>query len=152
MHCRSCGNLVNDSDLFCNKCGQGIFHPTNPTVQAVPTAPSVPPRQAIINPPHMSPTPAQYVSITSNKNRKTAIMLCTTGLLINLFVGLIMQVSDFHVPLLFFGGLHRFYVGKIWSGLFYTFTAGWVFIGSALDLIQLLLGQFSDNVGQPLRK
>jgi len=49
-------------------------------------------------------------------------------------------------------GLHRFYVGKIWSGLFYYVTGGIFLVGTIVDLIKILLGQFSDNAGQPLRR
>ena len=54
---------------------------------------------------------------------------------------------------LFFGvlGFHRFYVGKIGTGLIWFFTAGFFTIGWILDLIFIILGFFRDKAGYPLR-
>jgi len=74
-----------------------------------------------------------YQTITSDKEKRTALKLCLIGLL-----GL--------------GGLHRFYVGKIGSGLLYLVTFGFCWIGTLVDLLQISLGSFKDNVGAPLRE
>lgn len=49
----------------------------------------------------------------------------------------------------FLGGLgvHRFYVGKVGSGLLYLFTFGLFGIGWLIDIIQILCGNFKDNMG-----
>lgn len=73
---------------------------------------------------------ANYVTGTSDKKKWVAFFLC-------LFLG--------------FLGIHRFYVGKIGTGLLYMFTGGLFFIGAFVDLIKILLGTFRDNVGAPLR-
>ena len=54
---------------------------------------------------------------------------------------------------LFFGylGIHRFYVGKIGTGLIWFFTIGFFGIGWILDLIFIILGLFRDKAGYPLR-
>ncbi len=96
---------------------------------------------------------ANYTSSTSDKSKKKAIRFL-------LFGGI---------------GLHRFYVGKIKSGIV-AFVFGlfcWIMIISGIketeavaigiglvllalanvpDLIKLALGTFRDNVGQPLRQ
>ena len=72
-----------------------------------------------------------YVVITSSKSRTIALLLC-------IFLG------EF--------GIHRFYVGKIGTGLLYLFTAGLCGIGWIIDIIKICLGTFTDNVGVPLRK
>ena len=74
---------------------------------------------------------ANYVTQTSDKNKKTALLLC-------LFGG--------------FLGLHQFYVGKIGKGLLYLFTFGLFFIGWIVDIIKIASGSFLDNAGAPLRK
>ncbi len=53
----------------------------------------------------------------------------------------------------FFGGIgvHRFYVGKVGSGLLYLFTVGLFGIGWLIDLLRLLVGAFRDKNGFPLR-
>ena len=72
-----------------------------------------------------------YVVITSSKSKTIALLLC-------IFLG------EF--------GIHRFYVGKIGTGLLYLFTAGLCGIGWIIDIIKICLGTFTDNVGVPLRK
>lgn len=76
---------------------------------------------------------AQYVTITSDKRKTPALLLCILG---------------------FFGiaGLHRFYVGKICTGLLWLCTGGFFLIGTLVDLFHILLGKFRDNTGVPLRQ
>jgi TM2 domain-containing membrane protein YozV len=49
-------------------------------------------------------------------------------------------------------GVHRFYVGKIGTGLLYFFTGGLYGVGWILDIIQIVSGNFRDNHGLPLVK
>jgi restriction system protein len=74
---------------------------------------------------------ANYVTQTSDKKKGTALLLC-------LFLGWL--------------GAHRFYVGKIGTGLLYACTCGIGFIGVLIDFISILMGSFRDNVGVPLRE
>lgn len=74
---------------------------------------------------------ANYVTNTSDKSKKTALLLC-------LFGGLF--------------GLHQFYVGKIGKGLLYMCTGGIVGIGWLVDIIKIATGGFKDNAGAPLRQ
>ena len=71
-----------------------------------------------------------YVTSSSDKSRKTALILC-------LFGGLF--------------GLHQFYVGRIGKGFLYIFTAGLFLFGWIGDLLKILNRTFTDNVGNPLR-
>lgn len=73
---------------------------------------------------------AHYTTITSDKNKDTALLLCIFG---GLF------------------GLHQFYVGKIGKGLLYLFTFGLFMIGWIIDIFSILSGSFKDNAGAPLR-
>lgn len=74
---------------------------------------------------------ANYATVTSDKSKRTATLLC-------LFGGMI--------------GLHRYYVGRIGGGLLFTFTVGMVGIGWISDLVKCLTGSFKDNSGAPLRQ
>lgn len=48
-------------------------------------------------------------------------------------------------------GIHRFYVGKIGTGLLWLFTGGLLFIGTIVDIIKIANGDFQDNKGRYLR-
>lgn len=53
----------------------------------------------------------------------------------------------------FFGalGAHRFYVGKVGTGILQLFTAGGYFIWVFVDLIHILTGKFTDSEGNVIR-
>lgn len=67
----------------------------------------------------------------SKKNKMVALLLC-------IFLG----------PF----GVHRFYVGKIGTGLLYLFTGGLLGIGWIIDLILIAIGSFKDQFDLPLRQ
>lgn len=54
----------------------------------------------------------------------------------------------------FFGylGIHRFYVGKFWTGLLQLCTAGGFGIWWIVDAILVLCGVFTDGEGRPITK
>lgn len=55
---------------------------------------------------------------------------------------------------LFFGifGLHRFYVGKVATGLLQLFTIGGFIVWWLLDLLVILFGGFTDKEGRLITK
>jgi len=62
--------------------------------------------------------------MTSNKSRTTTLLLC-------IFLGGI--------------GIHRFYVGKIGTGILQLLTCGGFGIWSLIDLILIATGSFTDK-------
>ena len=72
-----------------------------------------------------------YTTQTSDKSKKTALILCICG---GLF------------------GLHQFYVGNIGKGILYFCTCGLFMFGWIADIIKISTGSFRDNVGAPLRE
>lgn len=50
-----------------------------------------------------------------------------------------------------FGGIHRFYAGKIGTGLIGLFTGGLFFVGWLVNLIFIAAGCFRDSMGLCLR-
>lgn len=67
----------------------------------------------------------------SEKGRLAAFLLC-------FFFGLI--------------GVHRFYAGKIGTGILYIFTLGLCGIGTIVDMILILTGSFKDKEGKYIRE
>lgn len=47
-------------------------------------------------------------------------------------------------------GAHRFYVGKVGTGILYLCTAGLCGVGVLIDFIMILLNNFRDKYGYPL--
>lgn len=47
-------------------------------------------------------------------------------------------------------GIHRFYVGKIGSGILMLLTGGLCGIMTLVDFIMILCGAFKDSEGRPL--
>ena len=67
-----------------------------------------------------------------------------------------MEVSDrsWVVTLLFaiFLPVHRFYVGKIGTGILYLITFGGFGIWYIIDIVMIILDKFTDKEGRKLKK
>jgi TM2 domain-containing membrane protein YozV len=55
------------------------------------------------------------------------------------------------VLLLGFVGGHRFYAGKVGTGLLFLFTAGFFAIGWIIDIFTVAFGNFTDKTGSFIR-
>ena len=49
-------------------------------------------------------------------------------------------------------GVHRFYVGKIGTGILWLLTGGCLGIGWIVDIIVIACGNFRDSHGAPIRE
>lgn len=47
-------------------------------------------------------------------------------------------------------GLHRFYTGKIWTGILWVLTGGLFLIGTIIDTIMIGTGSYRDKRGNAL--
>jgi TM2 domain-containing membrane protein YozV len=48
-------------------------------------------------------------------------------------------------------GAHRFYAGKVGTGLLFLFTVGFFGIGWIIDIFTVAFGNFTDKAGQFIR-
>ena len=67
---------------------------------------------------------------TSDKSNVVALLLC-------FFIGIL--------------GVHRFYVGKIGTGVLQLLTLGGLGIWALIDMIMIILQKFTDSDGNTLR-
>lgn len=126
--CQICGASLENGK--CNYCGyvseisaQNTASINNPSCQTQ----TVQEQQYTINTPTFNNT-----GITPGVSRKSK----TTALLLCIFAGYV--------------GAHKFYVGKIGTGIIYLFTAGLFGFGWIIDIILIAAGSFRDEFGLPL--
>lgn len=129
MQCQYCGT-VSDNCAFCPSCGAQLAYatgsnqqaPAGQTAQQAYTAPPVyqqPVYQQVV----AQPVPVVYVS---QKSRLAALLLA-------FFLGVF--------------GIHRFYAGKVGTGIFWLLTWGCFGIGYIVDIIVIACGSFRDRYG-----
>lgn len=137
MFCRHCGTQIPDGSKFCPACGAAVVRPTpapTPAPEAAP-APEKPKRidsaYASFGSPADAPK-AQPTVVINNMNTNTNTVGAQQGkqcdkwtaFFLCLFLGVI--------------GAHRFYEGKIGTGILYLCTFGLCGVGALIDLIIIL--------------
>ncbi len=48
-------------------------------------------------------------------------------------------------------GIHRFYVGKVGTGVLQLVTFGGLGVWTLIDFVMIVIGKFSDAEGQPIK-
>jgi TM2 domain-containing membrane protein YozV len=84
----------------------------------------------------MAVTNSINIKTNDASDRKYGVAVCLCAIF-GLFLG----------PL----GVHRFYVGKIGTGLLMLVTLGGLGIWALIDLIMIIIGSFKDKDGHPIK-
>ena len=125
MKCPYCGGETRYSR--CEFCGSVIEQSAGETVNEIIQDVT----QNIVQ--NITINPDTTITNISKKSKSTAITLCCLG-----FFGL--------------GGIHRFYTGKVGTGIIWLLTAGCFGIGTIMDLVSLIINKFDDNEEKLIKK
>lgn len=111
--CKHCGSLIHKDCVICPKCGRQVEELQSAQPNVV-----INNSNNNVNTNNNSNMNGYYGPVGRMKNKWLALLLC-------FFVG--------------FLGAHRFYEGKILSGILYFFTGGLMGLGVLADLVLILL-------------
>ena len=129
MYCANCGANIETGAGFCSGCGAPAGTPGG-------AAPGAPPQQPRYAAPPQTPGYASAGAYAparpgvSDKKILVAFLLCW-------FLG--------------FLGVHRFYVGKVGTGILEVITIGGLGIWVLIDFIMIIVGAFTDKQGNYLK-
>ena len=125
--CPMCGAPMEHN--CCGYCGYKEKVIQNFAVEPVQTEQTFAQPQVVIH--NQIVAPPGVIPGISKKSKMVALLLC-------IFVGWL--------------GIHRFYVGKVGTGILYLFTGGLLGIGWIVDIIVIAAGSFRDQFNLPLKQ
>lgn len=117
--CVKCGKEIEDNCVSCPNCGHQVANNQNASM----------PNIIINNSANANATATAINNGGNGVSQKSKIVT----LILAIVLGWI--------------GGHRFYVGKIGTGIIWFFTVGFFGIGWILDIIKVLSGTFKDGAG-----
>lgn len=122
MKCLNCGTEYEGN--LCPNCGSSQEQQTTTQTTQQPNDRQFQPQIIINN--NVNQSDGGYRPGTSNKSKVAALILA-------IFLGAI--------------GIHRFYVGKVGTGIIWFLTGGCFLIGWIYDIIKIASGTFKDGAG-----
>ncbi|MDE5556539.1 MAG: NINE protein [Ruminococcus sp.] len=122
MKCPYCGGETHYAK--CEFCGSVIEQSAGETVNEIFQDVTRNVTQNIVQ--NITINPDTTITDISKKHKSTTLTLCCLG-----FFGL--------------GGIHRFYTGKIGTGILWFLTVGCFGIGTIMDLVSIIINKFYDN-------
>ncbi len=128
--CPRCGLQAGTEPRICPHCGTRYHTNACPTCGYLPLRDRAPAGETRVVERVVERVPAA-AGAASPKSRLAALLLV-------LFLGIL--------------GIHRFYVGKVGTGLLFLITGGLFGIGWVIDLILIVCGVFRDRRGLPVRE
>ncbi len=128
--CPRCGLQAGTEPRICPHCGTRYHSNACPTCGYLPLRDRAPAGETRVVERVVERVPTAAGAV-STKSRLAALLLV-------LFLGIL--------------GIHRFYVGKVGTGLLFLLTAGFFGIGWVIDLILIVCGVFRDRRGLPVRE
>lgn len=132
MFCSNCGKELPQEARFCVNCGTKVVESAAEELESKTTAPQVIPT---VNTPSV---PIPHIPLAEHQ---TADSVGEKSFMVTAILSIIPAPC----------GLHRFYTGRIWTGLILFFTCGLYFIWSAIDVLRILTNSFTDKNGKKLK-
>lgn len=137
--CPQCGADVTPGAAFCPFCGVALPKTAQQAAQARPQTKPQPDSQ-----PQQPTIVINNTNTNTNNNRGSGVDAMTSPKSRWAALALCFFLGEF--------GIHRFYVGKIGTGILYLCTFGLCGIGWLVDFFTILFGSFRDKYGFWLRR
>ena len=122
MFCKNCGKEIDANAKHCPECGYAQDGSA-----------------------HQAPQQPQIIIQNTNTNTNTVgggYLISPKSKLVTLLLAIFLGEI----------GFHRFYAGKIGTGLIWMFTFGLCGIGWVIDIISILCGRFTDGAGMLIKR
>lgn len=137
MPCPSCAQEIPRNVAFCPACGHWVAPVHVPEREEAPRRPAAP------DPPGPAPSPAATAGGAAAPSPRESVCERNTALILALLPAVLGGLGC---------GMHRFYTGRVGTGILQFFTVGGLLIWQIVDVVRLVQGTFTDARGLPLRR